>query len=94
MLLPVLGLALGVYTGLIDPALTVQASPDLSTAAEWLAQGLVVAFLFWTYVQVQRVTGVGFIQGIIGTVARIADNYELPNEPPREPPRESEGEGE
>lgn len=90
VLLPVVGVALGAYTGLIDLALTVQASPDLSVAVEWLVQGLVVAFLFWTFVQVVRVTGVGFIKGIITAVARIADNYELPGEPEQE----NSGEGE
>ena len=90
VLLPVVGVALGAYTGLIDLALTVQASPDLSVAVEWLIQGLVVAFLFWTFVQVVRVTGVGFIKGIITAVARIADNYELPGEPERENSGEDE----
>jgi len=90
VLVPVLGVAVGASTGLIDLALTVEASPDLSVAVEWLVQGLVVAFLFWTFVQVVRVTGVGFIQGIITAVARIADNYELPAERPRETDGENE----
>jgi len=90
VLLPVAGVALGAYTGLIDLALTVQARPDLSVAVEWLVQGLVVVFLVWTFVQVVRVTGVGFITGLITAVARIADNYELPGEPQRE----NSGEGE
>lgn len=80
VLLPVVALVAAVYFGVVDLQATVTISPDLSTPARWLAQGLVALFLVWTFVQVVRVTGIGFIQGLVGTVARIAHNYELPGE--------------
>jgi len=83
VLLPVLAVLLGVVVGFVTLDVTVQASPDLSLALELLVTGFVVVLLFWTFVQVVRVTGIGFVQGIISAVARIADSYELPGEPPR-----------
>ena len=80
VLLPVGALVAAVYFGIVDLEATVTLSPDLSTPATWLAQGLVVLFLVWTFVQVVRVTGIGFIQGLVGAVARIAHNYELPQQ--------------
>ncbi len=85
------GLLAAVLLGWVELEATVTLSPDLSTPATWLAQGLVVVFLVWTFVQVVRVTGVGFIQGLVSTVARIAHNYELPGEPPQENEGEDDG---
>jgi nitrate reductase NapE component len=81
VLLPLLSLAVALYTGLVTLEATLTVSPDLSTPAEWLAQGLVVVFLLWTFIQIVRVTGVGFIEGLVQSLARIADAYELPGEP-------------
>lgn len=81
LLLPLLSLAVALWTGLVTLDATLTISPDLSTPAEWLAQGLVVVFLLWTFIQIVRVTGIGFVRGLIESIARIADAYELPGEP-------------
>lgn len=80
ILLPLVGLAVGVYLDLIALNVTVSVEAALGQAVEWLTLGLVVAFLLWTFVQIVRVTGIGFISSLIGAVARAADNYELPQE--------------
>jgi ABC-type Fe3+ transport system permease subunit len=91
VVLPVAALVGAVYFGVVNLEATVTLSPDLSTPAQWLAQGLVVVFLVWTLVQVVRVTGVGFVAGLMGALARIAHNYELPGEPPQENEGEDDG---
>jgi ABC-type Fe3+ transport system permease subunit len=101
LLLPLLAALIAVLTGIVQVDATVTVSPDLSTPVRWLVQGLVVIFLFWTFVQIIRVTGIGFIQGLIQSIARIADSYELPGEPEQteslseavEGPGDSESEG-
>lgn len=94
---PIAALAVGVWTGLIDLDLTVTAEVALGTALTWLAQGVVVVFLLWTFIQLVRVTGIGFMRGLVSAAARIAHNYELPEEVPEVPESsggEDEGEGE
>jgi len=64
--------------GLINLEVTVTVNPNLGWVAEILTGGLVVLFLVWTFAQMVRVTGGGFITSVIETVASIADSYELP----------------
>lgn len=89
LLAPVLALVGGVALGYIQPDITLRFDAQLGFVVEWLAAGLAVVFLFWTFVQVVRVTGIGFVRGVVGAVARIAHNYELPGEVPQ-PEQEDE----
>lgn len=72
------GLAAAVYFGYIDPSVEVQMSVDLGWLVEYTVAGLVVLFFLWTFAQVANIVGMGFIAGVVGAIARIADNYELP----------------
>lgn len=78
ILTPIVALGVGVFVGLIDIDLMLSFNAELGFAVEWLVTGLVIVFLFWTAVQVIRVTGIRFVSRLISVGARIADNYQLP----------------
>lgn len=74
------GIAASIYSGLIQIQATFTFQANLGWVLEYLAGGLLVIFLLFTFVQVVRITGIGFIRGLINSLARIADSYELPPE--------------
>ena len=82
-------LGASVYFGLIQIQATLTFQASLGWVMEYLAAGLVAVFLLFTFVQVVRITGIGFIQGLMGTIARIAHNYELPSPPDSEEDQDS-----
>jgi len=63
----------------VTPDIDVTASVSIGWVIEYTVAGLVGLFFFWTFAQVANIVGMGFIAGVIRIVARIADNYELPN---------------
>lgn len=83
-------LAASMWLGYVDIQATFTFQAELGWVLEYLALGLVAVFLLFTFIQVVRITGIGFIQGLVRTIARIAHNYELPGEPP-EPEEDQEG---
>jgi len=74
------GLAASVYFGYLTPDVTVTATLSVGWVLEYAVAGMVALFFLWTFAQVSNITGMAFISGVVGTVARIADNYELPRE--------------
>lgn len=70
--------AASIWLGIVDIQATFTFQADLGWALEYLVAGMVVLFLLFTFVQVIRITGIGFIAGLMATIARIAHNYELP----------------
>jgi hypothetical protein len=73
------GLVAAVYFGYVTPDVDVVASVSIGWVLEYAVAGFVALFFFWTFAQVANIVGMGFISGVVGVVARIADNYELPN---------------
>lgn len=67
-----------VYFGYVTPDITVNATLNAGWIVEYFAAGLGALFLLWTFAQIANITGMNFISGIIGVIARIADNYSLP----------------
>lgn len=72
--------AASIWLGILDLDLQFTFQANLGWVLEYLAGILLVAFGLFTFVQVVRITGIGFIQGLISTIARIADSYELPQQ--------------
>jgi hypothetical protein len=72
--------AASMWLGIIELNAQFTFQADLGWLVEYLAAGLLAVFLLFTFVQFVRITGIGFIRGLIGTIARIAHNYELPEE--------------
>jgi len=75
------GLVASVYFGFVTPDVEVTASLSIGWILEYAVAGIVVIFFFWTFAQVANIVGMGFISGVVGVVARIADNYQMPNPP-------------
>jgi hypothetical protein len=75
----VAGLAGSIYFGLVTPDVEVTATLQIGWILEYTVAGIVVLFFFWTFAQVANIVGMGFISGVVGIVARIAHNYEIPN---------------
>lgn len=80
ILLVVTGFSLALYLGIIELQASLSFQVDLGWVVEYLAAILLAAFALFTFVQIVRITGIGFIRGLIRAIARIADNYELPGE--------------
>jgi hypothetical protein len=76
----VAGLAASIYLGIVTPDVDVTATLSIGWILEYTVAGIVVLFFFWTAAQIANVVGMSFVGGTIGLVARIADNYELPNQ--------------
>jgi len=74
------GLAASVYFGYVTPDVEVTATLSIGWILEYAVAGMVALFFLWTFAQVSNITGMAFISGVVGAVARIADNYELPHE--------------
>jgi hypothetical protein len=74
------GFAVSIWLGIIDLQATFTFQANLGWVIEYLAGIILATFALFTFVQVVRITGIGFIQGLIRAIARIADNYELPGE--------------
>jgi hypothetical protein len=84
--------AVSYWLGIIDLQATFTFQADLGWVIEYLAGIILVTFALFTFVQIVRITGIGFIRGLMRTIARIADNYELPGEQAvREEPEGSDG---
>jgi len=75
----VVGLAASIYAGLVTPDVEVTATLSIGWILEYTVAGLVALFFLWTFAQVANIVGMGFIGGVVGVIARIAHNYELPN---------------
>lgn len=81
LLLIIIGsLSISIWMGWIEPNVVINFQPDLGWVGEYFAGLLLVLFGVWSFIQLVRVAGIGFFRGLIGTIARIADNYELPQE--------------
>jgi hypothetical protein len=80
ILLVVTGFSVALYLGIIELHASLSFQVDLGWVVEYLAAILLAAFALFTFVQIVRITGIGFIRGLIRAIARIADNYELPGE--------------
>jgi len=76
----VAGLAASVYFGLVTPDVEVTATLQIGWILDYAVAGIVGIFFFWTFAQVANIVGMGFVAGIVGVIARIAHNYELPNQ--------------
>jgi hypothetical protein len=74
------GFGVSVYFGILDLQASFTFQANLGWVVEYLAAIMVGAFGLFTFVQIVRITGIGFIQGLTRAVARMADNYELPGE--------------
>jgi len=74
------GLIGAVAVGIIDPEITVSASVSVGWIVEGIIAAIAAAFIFWTFAQITNVLGVDFVAGVVGVVARIADNYQLPGD--------------
>jgi hypothetical protein len=75
------GLIASIYFGLVTPDVEVTATLQIGWILEYTVAGIVVLFFFWTFAQVANIVGMGFISGVVGVVARIAHNYQMPNPP-------------
>lgn len=71
--------AASMWLGIIQIQATFTFQANLGWVLEYLAAILLAVFALFTFVQVVRITGIGFIQGLMSTIARIAHNYELPD---------------
>jgi hypothetical protein len=85
----VAALAASVYFGFVTPDVEVNATLSIGWILEYTVAGIVALFFLWTFAQVANIVGMNFIGGVVGVIARIAHNYELPN-----PPGDTEDEGE
>jgi len=74
------GFGASIWLGIVNIQATFTFQASLGWVLEYLVAGLVAVFLLFTFVQVVRITGIGFIQGLMSTIARIAHNYELPQQ--------------
>lgn len=81
---PIGGTAIAIWAGYFTPDITITANPDISGPLQLLAWGLAGAAVVWVFIQLVRVAGIGFIRGLISTVARVADAYELPQDTDQE----------
>jgi hypothetical protein len=84
------GFAASIWLGIVNLQATFTFQANLGWVLEYLAVVLLAAFALFTFVQVVRITGIGFIQGLMSTIARIAHNYELPGELPQQESEEDQ----
>jgi len=76
-------IALGVASvsfGYVTPDITINATLNAGWIVEYFAAGLAALFILFTFAQIANITGMSFISGLIGVIARIADNYSLPED--------------
>lgn len=79
LFLSILGAAVAaVRFGYVSPSVEIQATIQVGWIVEYTVAGLIALFFLWTFAQMANIVGMGFISGLVGAVARIADNYELP----------------
>lgn len=79
LFLGIVGLGIAsIYFGYVEPNIVVNATLNAGWIVEYFVAGLGALFLLWTFAQIANITGMNFISGIIGVIARIADNYSLP----------------
>lgn len=74
-----LSLVVAVWTGIIDPSLSVSASVQIGWLVEYVLIGFAALFFVWTASMLLIALPGAFVSGAVSAIARIADAYELPN---------------
>ncbi len=81
LFLGIVGLGIAsVFFGYVEPNIVVNATLNAGWIVEYFVAGLGTLFLLWTFAQIANITGMNFISGLIGVIARVADNYSLPED--------------
>lgn len=75
ILAPLTGVAYAAYAGWINPSVSVSLNAELGWIMEYAIAALVALFILWTFAQVVRVTGFGFIKKTTRFATDLMDGY-------------------
>lgn len=78
-------IGLSVYLGIVSPSITIEAHADIGWIIEYLTLFLVLAFVVFTTAMILIALPGSIVGAMVRTVARIADNYEMPESATRRP---------
>jgi hypothetical protein len=79
VVVPVAGFVALVTFGFVSVDVTLQANADVAWVVEYTVAALAAIFVVFTFLQVARVAGVGFLNGLAEAVVTVVDNYERPS---------------
>lgn len=67
-----------VYYGFVQPDVDITVTMEVGWIVEYSIAGVVALLFLWTFAQMVNIIGVGFVTSLFSAIARIADNYSLP----------------
>ena len=81
----VASIAAAVYFGILSPSIRVEAVANIGWILEYVALFIAIAFVVFTTAMVLIALPGSIMGGMVRVVARIADNYEMPQDATRRP---------
>jgi len=79
VLVPIIALALAVWLDYLTVDVSVTASVAIGWAVEYTLIALFGLFVLFTFVQVARIAGIGFINRLAEALVTVLDNYQRPD---------------